>query len=197
MNTLISSCHCCGLVQRLPALTPRQRALCARCETPLKHATGLRNRWARVLALSALMLYPPAMALPLLRLDQLGHHHEDSLWAGLVTLLSEGYWLVGAVVLLFSVILPPLKLLALYVLCGRLEGLSHKARARMYRAVEALGRWGMLDVMLVAVLVAFVKLGDLITIRPGPGLVAFLLMVMLSLFAGLIFNPHGLWEDDR
>lgn len=174
-----------------------QRALCSRCETPLKHASGLRNSWARVLALSALMLFLPAVSLPLLQLDRLGHHHEDSLWSGMVALLSEGYWLVGGVVLLFSLILPPVKLLTLYILCGSVEGFSHRARARMYRAVEALGRWGMLDVMLVAVLVAFVKLGNLVSIHAGPGLLAFALMVLLSLLAGLLFNPHALWDEEQ
>jgi paraquat-inducible protein A len=68
-------------------------------------------------------------------------------------------------------------------------------RAVVYRAVDAVGRWGMLDVMLVAVLLAYVKLGDMLAISPGPGVAAFCAMVVLSLMAGMAFQPHVLWDD--
>ena len=71
--------------------------------------------------------------------------------------------------------------------------MRHRHRALMYHLVELLGRWGMLDVLLVAVMIAYVKLGDLITIQPGPGLQAFIIMVLLSLLASLCFNPRLMW----
>ena len=135
------------------------------------------------------------MLLPMLRIEQLGHRHEDSLLSGLIAMFSQGYWLVGTVVLVFSVLLPPLKLLTLLILANKIMLTHHHQRALMYRAVELLGRWGMLDVMLVAILVAFVKLGNLVNIQAGLGLIAFTVLVLLSLLASLVFNPHLLWEN--
>ncbi len=192
----LRSCHCCGLVQQLPTLTSGQQAVCCRCGTPLTQGSDAQNQWTAALALAALAFYPPALLLPLLGIERLGHSHTDSLLAGLAVLFAEGYWLVGTVVLLFSVVLPPLKLLALWLLTGSAWIVKAHHRALLYRAVEAVGRWGMLDVMLVAILVAFVKLGDLVHISAGPALLAFTLMVLCSLFASLLFNPHQLWQAD-
>jgi len=198
MSTLsfpkLTSCHCCGLVQRLPPLTTHQKPICCRCATPLIHATVSRNHWAAALAVSALAFYLPAMLLPMLRIE-LGHRHEDSLLSGLIALFSQGYWFIGSVVLLFSVLLPPLKLLTLLLLATTRIIAQHHHRALMYRLVELLGRWGMLDVMLVAILVAFVKLGNLVNINAGHGLIAFTLLVLLSLLASLVFDPHLMWEE--
>lgn len=135
------------------------------------------------------------MLLPMLRIQQLGHSHEDSLISGVIALWAQGYSVVGTVVFLFSVLLPPLKLLALWLLCARAPVLRHRHRAFLYHAVEFLGRWGMLDVMLVAILIAFVKVGDLVAIQAGPGLLAFVLLVLLSLLASMAFNPLLMWED--
>lgn len=191
----ITSCHCCGLVQTLPLLSEGQKVVCCRCATPLVHATTSRNHWTVAWSISALAFYIPAMVLPLLRIEQLGHRHEDSLLSGLIALFAQDYWLVGIVVLLFSVLLPPLKLLALLTLSSKVLLTYHHQRALLYRTVELLGRWGMLDVMLVAILVAFVKLGNLVSIQAGLGLIAFTLLVLLSLLASLTFNPHLMWEN--
>jgi len=191
----LCSCHCCGLVQTLPPARRGHRAVCRRCRTPLKHADPRRNDWTVALAAAALIFYPPAMLLPMLRLEQLGHVQEDSLLSGVAALWAQGYWWIGSVIFAFSVLLPPLKLIALWLLASRLGLKREHHRALIYRAVEWLGRWGMLDVMLVAVLIAFVKLGDIINIYPGPGLVAFLLLVLLSLLASVVFNPALLWQE--
>jgi len=208
----IAACHCCGLLQQLPPSQPQLCTVCSRCGSGLRHRDPNRNRWAAALALSALLVYPAAIGLPLLNITKLGHSSTDSLLTGLVSLFSQGYWLVGGVVLLFSILLPPLKLLALWLLTSQsaqqsaqqspeqslqqpTAQLGHRPRALLYHAVELLGRWGMLDVMLVAVLVAMVKLGDLVQIQPGPGLWAFTLMVLLSLVASMVFNPTQMWSE--
>lgn len=195
-NTNVAACHCCGLLQRLPPARPGMATVCQRCGSGMRHRNPNRNRWAAALALAALAFYPAAIGLPLLRIEQLGHSSTDSLLTGLVSMLAQGYWLVGGVVLLFSILLPPLKLLTLWLLTGSpARQTSHRRRALLYHAVELFGRWGMLDVMLVAILVAMVKLGDLVHIHAGPGLWAFTIMVLLSLLAGMIFNPTQMWSE--
>jgi paraquat-inducible protein A len=178
----------------VPTAGPRQQATCCRCHTPLKHTPAHRNRWAAALAASALTFYIPALMLPMLRLERLGHAHEDSLVSGIVALWSQGYWFIGTLVFLVSVLLPPLKLAILWLLSASSLIRRHHHRALLYRLVEMLGRWGMLDVLLMAILVAFVKLGDLVNIQAGPGLLAFALLVLLSLLASAAFNPLLMWD---
>jgi len=193
-GSALRGCRACGLVQALPPVPPGQEAICRRCRTPFPRCRPVLNRLAAGTASAALALYLPAVSLPLLRVEKLGHLKEDSLLSGVAGLYTEGYWTVALVVLLFSVVLPPLKLLALSLLADGRWLRAHRSRAALYRAVEALGRWGMLDVMLVAILVAYIKLGDLVSISAGPGLLAFTAMVLLSLLASLLFHPHCLWD---
>ena len=131
----------------------------------------------------------------MLKIEQLGHSSQDSPLSGVIALLTEGYIVIGLIVLLFSVIFPPVKLLGLWYL-GLLPSRDDAGTTRggLYRILEFLGRWSMLDVMLVAILVAFVKLGDLVQIHAGPGIIAFSAMVILSLCSGILFNPHLMWK---
>ncbi len=190
----LEGCATCGLVQRVPNLGPRQRARCARCGVRLGGRPGRRNHWAAATAVSALMLFPFAITLPLLEISRFGAHQEASVWSGSVALLQEGALLAGAAVFLCSVLAPPLKLVGLLLLCRPPERLSSAARARLLVGLEWAGRWGMLDVLLVAVLVAGLKLGDIVSVRPGPGAVAFTLVVVASLAAAALFDPRALFE---
>ncbi|MBX3442282.1 MAG: paraquat-inducible protein A [Planctomyces sp.] len=194
MSTLpLAACHCCGLIQRsgeFPA-----DVVCARCETPLADRSAVHdNQLSAALAATALILYGPAITLPFLRIERLGQAFEDSLIGGIRALFAEGHWFVGVVVLVFSVLLPLVKLAAILVLSLRHDWLHMRHRGITYRVVEQLGRWGMLDVLLVAVLVAFVKLGSLVSFGAGPGLATFAIFVLVSLLAGVLFNPHALWD---
>lgn len=192
----LAACPCCGLVQQLPAPPPGRVLRCARCHTRLGHRGRLRsNRRTAALALAALALYPVAITLPIMRVEKLGLAHEASVWSGGVALIADGEHLVGAVVLLCSVVLPLMKLLGLFLLAGGGVGLRPRMRAWTWHFVELTGRWGMLDVLLVAILVAVMKLGDLMQLHAGPGAVAFTCCVLLNLAASASFDPHDLWED--
>jgi paraquat-inducible protein A len=186
-------CYCCGLVQLVPRHSAEDDVLCRRCQSRLTPAPAHRNRLTQAFTLSALVFYIPAMLLPMLYIERLGHATESSLLGGVITLWSQGHWLVSTIVLLFSVLLPPLKLIALALLSWHPLVLQHSHKALLYRSVEFLGRWSMLDVMLVAILVAFVKLGDLVNIQPGNGLIAFIALVLCSLLASFAFNPKLMW----
>jgi paraquat-inducible protein A len=114
-------------------------------------------------------------------------------------MLAEGELAVGLLILVCSVLVPLLKLGGMLLLCwrdpSRIMG-SH-ARARMFRLIDWIGRWGMVDVLLVAILVAAVKLGNWVDVHPGPGVVAFAGVVVLSLLASAAFDPHAIWEDQQ
>jgi paraquat-inducible protein A len=196
---VIRACPCCGLVQSAPPVPRRRRACCARCGTNLlrRSVIARSNSRTAALALSALILYPLAVSLPMLRVERFGHRSESSILEGVADLFGAGHLLVGVVVLLCSIIFPLGKLLALLALSAGGVGMRERHRARTYHIVDWTGRWGMLDVLLVAVLVAVVKLGDFIEVSPGPAALAFTICVVLNLLAAASFDPHALWESER
>jgi len=193
----LGACHCCGLVHRVPTLDARSIATCTRCDTVIKHGAHPRARSrTAALALSALIIYPIALTLPVMEIERLGHERESSIWSGMVGLLAEGEWVVGIAVLLFSIVTPITKLVMLFLICAPIRIVARRDETFMYKLVEFIGRWSMVDVLLVAVLVAFVKLGDLVSVTPGPGVAAFGAVVVMSLIAGAVFDPHTIWEED-
>jgi paraquat-inducible protein A len=159
-------------------------------------SSARRNSRTAAIALAALILYPIAVTMPMLTVQQLGHAHASSILQGVVTLLSDGQIIVGIVVLLCSVILPLGKLIALLIMSLLGSRLAHSHRALTYRVIEFTGRWGMLDVLAVAVLVAALKLGNVMDVTPGPAALAFTVCVVLSLLATASFDPHSVWDDD-
>lgn len=160
------------------------------CGARLSRGNGL----ALAISLAALILYPLAIGLPIMRLERFGHSTEASVLGGSLGLLEEGEVFVGGLVFLCSVCLPLFKLLALLILC-LFDSMAARRRSHFYHAIEFTGRWGMLDVLLVAIVVAWVKIGDLVQVAAGPGAIAFCAMVVLSLTASANFDPHSIWRD--
>jgi paraquat-inducible protein A len=154
----------------------------------------MRSRVA-ALTTAALVMFPPAVMLPILDVQRLGHHYRSSLLGGIWDLFSHGSYFVGGIVFLFSIVFPLVKLLALLELTW-ISALGKKHQALTYRCVELVGKWSMMDVMLLAFLVMLVKLGGLVEFHFGPAVVAFALCVALSLAASLSFDPHAIWELD-
>lgn len=153
-------------------------------------------RLTAALAAAALILYPLAISLPVMRVERFGHVTQASIWSGSLSLLRQGQWFVGSVVLGCSIILPAFKLMGLLAVTLGPRVLSRRHRASTYRWIEWTGRWGMLDVLLIALMVAWLKVGDLLEVTPGPGALTFTLVVLLSLAASAVFDPHGLWTEE-
>jgi paraquat-inducible protein A len=193
----LRACVVCGLFQQVPGVPPRMRACCARCGSTLRaRRTLLRsNSRTAALAAAALVLYPIAITLPMLTVTQLGNRQSSSIIDGIITLLANGEIIVGTVVLLCSVIFPLGKLVSLLVMSVSGARLGRSNRALTYRIVEFTGRWGMLDVLALAVLVAALKLGDAMDVQAGPAALAFTICVILSLLATATFDPHMIWND--
>lgn len=192
------ACETCGLVQRLPDLAPGEIAECARCRARLARGDG-GGRLARTAAFSvaALMFYLPANLYPILRLEWYGMHSENTALDGAITLFRQGQPAIGVVVFLASIVVPFLKLLTLFYLVGTVKLRSaawRRQRAWIFRALEYIGPWAMLDVFVMSVLVALVKLGELATVVPGPGLFSFTAVVVLTLIASSSFDPRLIWE---
>ena len=192
-----AACMECGLVVALPSLADHERAHCPRCESLIHDPSrgAWSNRLCAASALGALVLYIPAITLPILTIERMGHQNVSSVWTGVVQFLSGGDYFVGIVVLVCSVIIPVLKLIGLLFLVWGPRHWRPHTRARLFRAIEWSGKWGMLDVLLIAILVAWVKMGDLVSIQPGKAVVAFCLMVFLSLVSSAYFDAKSIWRQ--
>ena len=192
------ACHCCGLIHRLPDLSKVQQAHCTRCGTRLiprvPRATSASRTAAS--ALAAFFLFWPAILLPILEIERFGFRQHSSVLGGTLDLLRNGDWFVGIVVLVFSVIFPLTKIVLLLEL-SLLEILHRRHKAWTLRLMEHLGKWSMMDVMLLAFLVMLVKLGNLVEFHFGPAVIAFVLCVALSMIASLSFDPHTIWEPPQ
>ena len=193
--TQLKACHCCGLIHRVPELLTDEGAFCTRCRANIVRS-GSEQAAARTAAAAtaAFILYWPAVLLPILEIQQLGHRHTSSLLGGTLELLSHGSWFVGMIVLLFSIVFPLIKIVLLLEL-SLLGMLARRHKAVTYRAMELVGKWSMLDVMLLAFMVMLVKLGDLVQFSFGPAVIAFVMCVAMSMIASLLFDPHLIWQD--
>jgi paraquat-inducible protein A len=197
------ACDTCGLVQRLPALAPGAIAECTRCGVRLTRDDGGRLARTAAFSLAALMFYVPANLYPILRLEWYGTHSETTAWEGAVELFRQGQPVIGVAVFLASIVVPFLKLLALFylVVTVRLRSAAwRRQRALVFRALEFIGPWAMLDVFVMSVLVALVKLGELATVLPGRGLFSFTAVAVLTIMASASFDRRLIWAgagDER
>jgi paraquat-inducible protein A len=192
------SCHCCGLIHAVPELAAGQFAEYTRCQSTITRPGASNRSSARTAAaaLGAFFLFWPAILLPILQVERLGHRSASSVLTGTFELISHGSWFVGGVVLLFSVVFPLLKIVMLIEL-SLLNLLHKKHRSLTYHIMEYAGKWSMMDVMLLAFLVMLIKLGNMVHFEFGPAVIAFVLCVAMSLFASMSFDPHSIWSEDE
>ena len=140
-------------------------------------------------------MFWPATLLPILTVEKLGHTHQSSLMGGTFELLQHGSWFVGTVVLIFSIVFPLVKIVLLIEL-SLLQLLKKGQKAWTLRLMEKLGKWSMMDVMLLAFLVMLVKLGNVVEFQLGPAVIVFVLCVVMSVIASATFDPHAIWEEE-
>jgi paraquat-inducible protein A len=193
----LKACHCCGMIHAIPDVQSGDVAACTRCASVIFKPGSSDKAAARTAAaaLAAFFLFWPAILLPILQVEKIGHRSASSVLTGIVELFSHGSWFVGAIVLIFSIVFPLTKIVMLLELS--LLRLSHRRfRSLTYRIMEHAGKWSMMDVMLLAFLVMLVKLGSLVEFHFGPAVIAFVLCVVLSMVASMSFDPHAIWNDD-
>jgi paraquat-inducible protein A len=193
----LMGCHVCGLVvKRVSGGEPR----CPRCGSRLhaRKPESVSRTWA--LLLTAMILYVPANALPVMRTSTFGSTNADTIMSGVVYFLTHGDWPLALVIFTASVLVPLLKMLALiYLLISvqRKSRIRQRTRTRLYRVTELIGRWSMVDVFVVALLAALVQMGALITIEPDWGALAFAGVVVLTMLAAMAFDPRLIWDHQE
>jgi len=194
------SCHICELT--LPVGTAQRshhgRTHCPRCGAALhrRKPRSLERTWALVIA--AVICLVPANLLPIMRVTSLGQIQSDTIVSGVVFLFSHGMWPLAVIVFVASVFVPLMKLSLLVYLTASVHFRSAwrpRERTRLYRVTEAVGRWSMVDIYVVAILVTMVQLGNLATIEAGPGAIFFAAVVVLTMFAAMAFDPRLIWDN--
>ena len=171
---------------------------CTRCGA-LVHArrpNSLMRTWA--LLVTAAILYIPANLLPIMTVSSLGQGDPSTIMSGVIQLVQHGMLPIAAVVFIASILVPTFKLVGIALLLfsvQRHQPLSARQRIIMYRFIEFIGRWSMLDIFVIAILVALVNFGRLASIEANLGAAAFSSVVILTMLAAVTFDPRLIWDN--
>lgn len=190
------SCRSCGLLSRPADID--EPGHCPRCgqELATRRHDSIQRTWAFITA--AMICYVPANLLPVMVSTTFGSSQEDTIMSGVVVLYTTGSWPLALIVLIASVIIPLAKIISLaYLLitiqCRSIKGLND--RLRLYRLVELVGRWSMLDVFVVAFTASLIQMQPLMSVKPGAGVVFFAAVVVLTMIGAENFDPRLIWDS--
>lgn len=189
----IVCCHVCR--QSLELTGPS--ASCPRCGAVQhqRRPNSVATAWAWVI--TGFILYVPANLLPIMNVTAFPSDQADTILDGVRQLFSGGMWVIGVLVFCASIAVPLLKLCGLAILLLGLQfrpGMHLRRRTTLFRIIEFIGRWSMLDIFLLSILVTIVQLGQVATITPGPGAIAFGSVVIVTIFAVNSFDPRLMWD---
>lgn len=184
-------CHGCGF------LSPPTVQQCERCHAALHERipNSIRNTFA--LLLTGYILYLPANLYPIMAVKQLGQGELHTIMGGILVLIEEDMLPIAILVFVASVLVPLLKLLGLSLLVAIVHfrwPVNARLWTQLYRCIAFVGRWSMLDIFMIAILVAVVDLGTMASVIAGPAATAFASVVVVTMFAAIQFDPRLLWD---
>ena len=190
----LAGCHTCNRVSDI------SQHHCPRCGTPL-HARK-QDSLSRCLAygLAGILAYIPANIFPIMLVTQLGTEEKSTILGGVATFWEMKAYPVAITIFIASVMIPGLKFIALAILCAAASGkitIDPKRTNTIYFLTELVGRWSMVDVFVVAILVGLIQMGNLMSIAPGGAAVAFGTMVVLTILSAHAFDPKLIWDRLR
>ena len=192
------TCH--QLVEFPPPAAEAVAAYCPRCgtEVHLRKPGAIQNTWA--LVLTSIVFYIPANLLPMMHVHTFAGTQSDTIMSGVIYFLETGSYLIGAVIFIASIFVPVVKILIIiYLLLSVQLGWTGKyhERKRLYQLTEIIGRWSMVDVYVVSIMIALVHFGGLTEIKAGEGAFFFLLVVIVTMLAAMSFDPRLIWDHHK
>lgn len=172
---------------------------CPRCDSPVhrRKPNSVTRTWAFLIA--GLIFYLPANLLPVMYTTLLGNSSENTIMSGVIEFFEGGSWDIAVLIFIASVVVPCLKFLVLGMLlitCQRRSRWAMVERAKLYRFIELIGYWSMLDVLVVALVASLVQFRELSTIEPRLGILFFGLVVVMTMFAAMSFDPRLIWDAE-
>ncbi|MHC8412567.1 paraquat-inducible protein A [Pseudomonas sp. Hz4] len=189
-------CHTCGLACELS----NRAHQCERCDAPLhcRKINSLTRTWAYLLA--SLVFYIPANLLPVMNTTMLGSGADSTIMSGVLEFWQHGAWDIALIIFIASIAVPGIKFVALTMLLvtvRRNSQWARKERSKLYRFVELIGYWSMLDVIVVALVAALVKFQALGDIEPRVGILFFGLVVIFTMLSAMSFDPRLIWDNPQ
>jgi paraquat-inducible protein A len=190
----LTGCNTCGLVNPIT-----KGGRCERCDEPLHPYKGVNTQTTLALLSAAMLMFLPANLYPIMITTSLGSTEPATILQGVLMFFQHGDWPIAVVILIASIFVPVGKMLVLLWLCfvvqrQQQQSMGRLTRNRLYRMTEFIGRWSMVDVFVVAIMVALIHSGDLISIAPGPAALAFTSVVILTMLAAMMFDPRSIWQ---
>ena len=186
--------HVCRATVRAAA---EDESFCPRCEAPLHVRRPQSLHTTAALVATAALLYIPANALPVMETHTLFGDEDDTIMSGVISLAQQGSWPIALLVFFASIVVPLLKLVAMgdiLFAIWRNRVRQPLQRSRLFRLVEFVGRWSMLDVFAMSLLVSLVQIQSLAIVRIRPGAIAFAAVVALTMLAAQLFDERLLWD---
>jgi paraquat-inducible protein A len=187
----LAACHVCC------KLAPADWRVCPRCGATMHLRKPASLQRTLALLATATILYVPANLYPIMITEHLGNTEESTIIGGVILLIKLGSLPIAAVIFFASVMVPLAKLLALYFLCwstARGNAVRPRQQTAVYRITEFIGKWSMVDVFVVAILVALVRLSGMLEIRPGVAAISFAAVVVVTMLAAECFDPRLIWD---
>ena len=194
---LYTDCGSCHYLCAISATNNARPVRCPRCESLVYYRKPDAQQRCLALLIAAGVLYIPANLLPVMSVTRFGSTESDTILSGVLYLVSSGSWPLGLVVFVASIVIPGMKLFILSVLLisvrMRLK-YARRERTLLYRLIEMIGRWSMVDVYVVSLMSAVVQAPGLAEVETGPGAVAFGAVVVLTVLATQSFDPRLIWD---
>jgi paraquat-inducible protein A len=177
---------------------PDEKKSCPRCGAGVRqrHYGSIGQSWA--LTLTALILLIPANLLPIMTVFQFGEGQSSTIMAGVILLLHHGMIPIALIVFVASIAVPFLKITGIIVLLLSVQlnwQVSPRQRTLMYRMVEYIGKWSMLDIFVIAILAKLVAMGKIATIEGNIAAVYFGLAVVMTMLAAMVFDQRLIWDE--
>ncbi|WP_456392506.1 paraquat-inducible protein A [Nitratifractor sp.] len=194
----LACCEVCHQILRIPApKTGDRAALCPRCRSVVhaRKPESIQRTWA--LTLAGIIFYIPANLLPMMHVQTIAGTQSDTIMSGVIYFMETGSYLIGSVIFIASILVPVLKILILITLLLSVQRrFPHlrRRRQKLYQLTEIVGRWSMVDIYVVSIMVALVQFGALSRIQAGLGAVFFLLVVVVTMLAAMSFDPRLIWD---
>lgn len=198
MRALDAGIVVCGDCHQLAYLNEDEEQFCTRCQARLhaRRPDSIVRTWA--LLITAAILYVPANLLPIMTIHFFGNGAPSTIMGGVIELIQADMIPIALVVFVASILVPTFKLVGIALLLysvQRHQPMSARQRILMYRFIEWIGRWSMLDIFVIAILVALVNFGNLASISADLGAAAFCGVVILTMLAAVTFDPRLIWDN--
>jgi len=189
------ACPECDLLIRKAEPGPGLKCLCPRCRSMLFHVKRNPVERTLIMSLTGLIFFVPAMVLPIMTLNVLGLEQSANIIQWVSALFRTGFHMVGIVVLLTVVVIPPLKLLLLFYVSMAIRIKAHcNNLGSIFRFYQRMDEWGMLEICMLGILVSIIKLKDLAQISYGIGLFCFVLLLTITLISSVTLDEHKYWS---